>query len=152
MTRAWFSWVVFCALAATLGCRSPSSDWNGTWKLNPSKSSFQGPTFTISISKDGEYGYDDENSRITLSCDGKDRPIGENRTRACVKSGTTAFDLIRKENGVKTSANHWELSRDGEVLTVTAIDFRPSGPVMTTQIVASRISGSGDFGGEWRNT
>lgn len=152
MRRAWLNWAVFCALTASLGCRAPSSDWNGTWKLNPSKSNFKGPTFTISISKDGEYSYDDGNSRSTLSCDGKDRPIGNNRTRACVKSSATVLDLIRKENGVKTSANHWELSPGGEVLTVTATAFGPSRAVTTTQIVASRISGSDDFAGQWRDT
>ena len=152
MRRVWLNWFVFCALAATLGCRAPSPEWNGTWKLNPSKSNFEGPTFTISISKDGEYSYDDGNSRSTLRCDGKDRPIGENRTRACVKNSATVLDLIRKENGVRTSANHWELSAGGKVLTVIATAFGPRGAVTTTQIVASRISGADDFAGQWRNT
>jgi hypothetical protein len=39
-----------------LSCRAPSPDWNGAWKLNPSKSSFQGPIFTISISADEGIG------------------------------------------------------------------------------------------------
>ncbi|HKH97813.1 MAG TPA: hypothetical protein VJ999_01790 [Candidatus Sulfotelmatobacter sp.] len=34
----------------------------------------------------------------------------------------------------------------------TATTFRPSGPVTTGQMVASRISGSNDFAGQWRNT
>jgi hypothetical protein len=152
MRSAWFSWVVFCALAATSGCRTPSPDWNGTWKLNPSKSSFQGPVVTISISADGEYRLDDGKSSFTFRCDGKDRPIGNNGTRACVKSSATVLDLIRKENGVKTTASHWELSAGGKVLTWTATAFRPSGPVITSQIVASRISGSNDFAGKWRDT
>ena len=116
-------WVVFCALAATLGCRAPSPDWNGMWKLNPSKSSFHGPTFTISISADGEYGYDDGSSRFTFRCDGKDRSVEKNRTRSCVKSNATALELTQKENGVKTSVSHWELSGDGNVLMSTAPRF-----------------------------
>src|SRR5437588_8434394 len=148
-----FGWVVFCALAATLvGCRTPSADWNGTWKLNPSKGNFQGPTFTISISADGEYRYDDGRSSFTFRCDGKDRPIGENRTRACVKSSTTVLDLTRQENGATTNAYRWELSADEKVLTSTATEFRPSGPVVTNQIVASRMSGSNDFAGQWQDT
>ena len=81
MKRAWCSRVVFCALAAILGCRAPSPDWNGTWKLNPTKSSFQGQVLTISISADGEYRFDEKSSH-TIRCDGKDRPIGNNRTLA----------------------------------------------------------------------
>ena len=152
MRNARFDWVIFCALAATLGCRAPSPDWNGTWKLNPSKSNFQGPILTISISADGEYRYDDGSSSFTFRCDGKDRPIGKNRKEACVKSSATALDRTRKENGVKTNAYHWELSAGGKVLTFTATAFRPSGPVITGQVFASRMSGSNDFAGQWRDT
>lgn len=61
------------------------------------------------------------------------------------------MDLTQEENGVRTSANHWELSADGKVLTVTATAFRPSGPVITAQVVASRMSGSNDFAGQWQD-
>ena len=71
MRNAWFSCVIFCALAATSACRKPSPDWNGTWKLNPSKGNFQGPIFTISISADGEYRYDDGRSSFTFAAMGR---------------------------------------------------------------------------------
>src|ERR1022692_148336 len=151
MGRAWFSWAVFCVLVATLGCRAPSPDWNGIWKVNSSKSNFKGAVVAISISN-GEYRWESGNSSFTFRCDGKDRPIGNNRTRACVKRSASVLDFIRKENGVKTGANHWELSADGKVLTATTTAFGPSGPVITNQIVASRISGSTDFAGKWRDT
>lgn len=154
MRNVRFGCVVVCALAAIfVGCRrAPSPDWNGTWKLNPSKGDFQGPILTISISADGEYHYDDGSSSFTFRCDGRDRPIGKNRTRACVKSSTTVLDLTQKENGVKTGTSHCELSRDGKVLTVTATSFRPVSPVVTGQLVAERVSGSSDFAGQWRDT
>lgn len=145
-------WVIFFVLAATLGCRTPSPDWNGTWKLNPSKSNFQGPIFSISISADGEYRYDDGSVTIAFRCDGKDRPMGKNHTRACVKGSPTVLDLTLKENGVKTTATHWELSPGGKVLMWKTTSFHPSGPVIADQFVASRISGSDDFAGQWRNT
>jgi uncharacterized OB-fold protein len=151
MRNAWFSCSIFCALAAISGCRAPSPDWNGTWKLNPSKGNFQGSIFTISISPDGEYRYDNGTSSFTFRCDGKDRPIGNNRTEACVKSGDSVLDRTRKENGTKTNAYHSELSADGKVLTLTATAFRPTGPVITGQIVASRVSGSNGFAGQWRD-
>lgn len=77
--------------------------------------------------------------------------MGKNRTQACVKSSATALEMIRKENGVKTNAYHWELSAGGKVFTSTATALRPSGPVTVAQIVASRVSGSNDFAGEWRD-
>lgn len=153
MRNTRFRWVVFYALAATLGCRAPAKEWNGRWKLNPSKSSFQGPVITISISANGEYRYDDGSSNFTFRCDGKDRPVGRSRIlQACLKSSATTLDLTRKEDGVKTHAYRWELSADRNVLTAVATALRPSGPAVTGQVVASRISGSNDFSGQWRDT
>jgi hypothetical protein len=151
MKNARLGWVVFCALFATQGCRAPSADWNGTWKLNPTMSSYQGQVLTISISADGEYRFD-ESSSHTLRCDGMDRPIGNNRTGGCVKSGGTVLDITQKENGVKTRATHDELSTDGKVFTTTVTEFRPNGPVITSQIIFSRLSGSSGFAGQWRDT
>jgi hypothetical protein len=151
MKNAWFGWVIFCALAATVGCAAIFPDWNGSWKMNSSKGNFQGPIFTISISADGEYRYDDGRSSFAFRCDGKDRPIGNNRTEACVKSSATVLDRTRKENGAKTNAYHWEISADGKVFAATATAFRPTGPVISDQVVASRISGSNDFAGQWRD-
>lgn len=153
MRNEWLGWIVVVfALFITQGCRAPSPDWNGSWRLNPAKSSYQGTVFTISISGDGDYRYDNGNSSFTLRCDGKDRPMGNGRTQACVKSSDTVLDLTRKENGAKTSVYHWQLSADGTVLTATMTSLGPRGPVDTSQLVASRISGSNDFAGQWRDT
>lgn len=151
MRNAWLGWVVLCALAFISGCRTPSPDWNGTWKLDRSKSNFQGTIFTISISADGEYRYDDGTSSFTFRCDGKDRPIGENRAESCVRSSSTTLARTRRENGVETNAYLWELSDGGEVLTLTGTAFRPAGPVVAAQIVASRMSGLNGFAGQWRD-
>jgi hypothetical protein len=148
MRRAWFGWIVFCAFAATLGCRAPSPDWNGTWKLNSTRSSYQGQILTISISADGEYRFA-ENSSFTLRCDGKDRPIGSNRTRVCVQGGVSVLDITQEENGVKTKATHTELSTDRKIFTSTVTEFGPNGPVITSQAVFSRLSGAKDFAGQW---
>lgn len=68
-----------------------------------------------------------------------------------VQSSVTTLDLTRKENGAKTNTYHWDLSADGKVLTAITIAFSPSGPVTTSQNVASRVSGSHGFAGQWRN-
>jgi hypothetical protein len=120
--------------------------------LNPTKSSYQGQVLTISISADGEYHYDFGNSGFVLRCDGKDRPIGNNRTRACVKGGVTVLDITQKENGVKTRATHAELSTAGNVLRSTVTEFGPNGPIITHQTTFSRLSGSSDFTGQWLDT
>jgi len=151
MRSRWIGGGILCALVCASGCRTPSPDWNGTWTLDLSKSSYQGQVLTISISADGGYRFN-ESSSHTLRCDGKDRPLGNNQTLACVKSGATALDIVLKENGAKTRATHDELSTDGKLFTTTVTEFRPNGPVVTSQIVFSRLSGSNDFAGRWRDT
>lgn len=150
MRKSWFGRIVFCAVAATLGCRAPSPDWNGIWKVNAAKGSIQGQVLTISISADGEYRFD-EGSSHTIRCDGKDQPIGNNRTLVCVRSSTTVLDITAKEDGVKTRVTHDELSADGKVFTTTVTEFRPTGPVNRSQLVFSRLSGSDGFAGRWRD-
>ena len=152
MRNSRIGWFVFCGLVGTLGCRTSSTEWNGAWILNASKSNFQGPSITISISADGEYRYDDGKVSSTFRCDGEYRPIGNNRTQNCVKSSPTTLDRTRKENGIKTNIYHWELSAGGKVFTSTATALRPSGPVITGQFVVSRMSGSDGFAGKWVDT
>jgi len=151
MRNASLGRFVFCALVATSGCGTPSPDWNGTWKLNPGKSNYQGQVLTISVSADDEYRFD-ENSSTTRRCDGKERPIGNNRTIVCVKSGASVLDITQKENGIKTRTTHDELSTDGKSFTTTVTALGPNGPVIAFQTTFSRLSGSNGFAGQWRDT
>jgi hypothetical protein len=151
MRNARLGCIIFCALPAMLGCRAPAKDWNGSWKMDVQKSRFQSHDITISISSDGEYRIDDGFVNNTFRCDGVYRPIGNNRTQACVKSSATTLDRTRIENGVKTNTYHWELSAGGKTFTMTATAFRPSGPVIMGQLVATRSTGSNDFAGEWKD-
>ena len=144
-------WIPLCAFVTTLGCQTPSPDWNGAWVLNPAKSSYQAKVLTISISADSEYRFD-ESSSHTIRCDGKHQSIGNNRTLVCVKSGATALDITVMENGVKSRFTHDQLSSDGQAFTTTVTEYRPSGPAVISRITFSRISGSDGFAGKWRDT
>jgi len=62
------------------------------------------------------------------------------------------LDVTQKENGVKTRSTRDELSTDGTAFTTTVTEFRPNGPVITSQIVFSRLSGSDGFTGQWLDT
>lgn len=137
-------------LLTLLGCRA-SPDWNGTWKLNIAKSSFEGQVLTISVLADGEYRFEGVNSSHNLRCDGKDEPLGKNRTRVCTKSGAAALDIIQKKNGVTIGTTRDELSNDLNTLTTTIIEYRPNGSVVTAKTVFSRLSGAKDLAGKWRN-
>jgi hypothetical protein len=143
-------WVVLLGLTAFLGCRTPSGDWNGDWKLDRSRGNFHGPTYEISRSADGEYRWQSGSGNFTFRCDGIDRPSTNGDTRSCVKTNDHALEIITKENGVKTRVSHWELSPDGKVFTATSTKF-PSGEILA-KTVTSRLSGADDFVGRWLNS
>ena len=107
--------------------------------------------FTVSVESDGEYRWEEGSTTFVFRCDGKFRPMGQDRMQACVKSSATVLDLIRKTDNVTTNAYRWELSNSGTIFTSTATAFHPDGPVVTAQIVASRMSGGADFPGQWRD-
>ena len=103
MRNATLGCIIFCALPAMFGCRPPSKDWNRAWKMDVQTSRLQSHAMTILISPDGEYRTDDGFVKNTFRSDGVYRPIGNNRTQACVKSGATTLDMTRMENGVKVN-------------------------------------------------
>lgn len=144
--------LAFCVTFATLGCRhTPSPDWNGTWKLIPGKSNYPASTLTISISPDGAYSFQ-ESSSNTVRCDGKEQAIVNNRTYVCAKSGSNVLEITVKEKGVRIRTTRDELSTDGSVFTTTVTDLSQNQPPTTHQIAFSRVSGSGGFAGQWRDT
>lgn len=151
MGGARFGLIAFCIFLTISGCRARAPNWDGTWSLNPSKSSFQGLMMTISISGNNEYHYDDGVVSISFRCDGKLRSIGNNRAQKCVQTSPTALDQTLMKNGVKASTIRWELSAGGKVFTSTATLFGSDGAVVRHQLVASRISGSNSFVGQWQD-
>ena len=144
--------VLCCIYALMLGCRTPSADWSGRWRLDPSRSDFHGPVFTILIEKDGTYRWNDGNASFAFLCDGKFKSIGNNRMQACFRRNATTLELLRNEDGVMTNAFKWELSNQGMTFTSTKITYSSDGPSVSAWIVASRISGDSDFAGQWRDT
>jgi hypothetical protein len=149
--KARISCVVFCVLAAETGCLAPSRDWNGKWKLDVSESIFKGQILTIAVLPGNEYQFV-ENSSHSLRCDGKERPIRDNRSLTCVENSTNALDLTLKENGQSTRVTRDEVSTDGRYFTVTVTELLGRGSPTTSKTVYQRVSGSDGFAGQWLDT
>lgn len=137
---------------AALGCSRALPVWDGTWKLNESKSSIAGPNFSITISPEGEYHYDNGTFRYSFRCDGKEYPTTPNRVISCSQTSTFMFDTTSKENGAKVATAQWELSADGKMLTIRGTSIQPDGSVKPGEVVYSRTTASSGFAGGWSNT
>ena len=139
---------------AALGWSMASPVWNGTWKLNASKSTIPGPSFSITISPTGEYHYDNGTYSYSFRCDGKQYSQGPNRMISCLQTSAFVMDTTSKENGGKVSPAHihWQLSADGKTLTSKETSIQADGSVKPRELVYSRTSGSNGFAGGWRDT
>jgi hypothetical protein len=137
---------------AAVSCGVPSKAWNGTWKLNVSKSHIPGNSFIITTTPAGEYHFDDGTNSFNFRCDGKEYPTVANRTLSCIQKSEFLMDSTSKENGKIAATIRRELSADGKMLTHKGTVIRTDGSVKSIENVYTRTSGSMGFAGGWRNT
>ncbi len=143
-------WAFLCvASVIILGCSGPSQDWNGTWKLIPSRSSIPGPSFTITIAPTGDYQIDNGTYSDMYRCDGKEYPLVSGYTMSCVQRNGLVIDSTAKKNGVVATTAHWQLSADGKSLVITLAAVQSNAPAKTKEVVYQRMSGSAGFVGGW---
>lgn len=153
MNRIYLSLTCAWLIAIVPGYSGASALWNGAWKLNVSRSSIPGPSFSITISPTREYHYDNGVSNYSFRCDGKDYPSTPNRTISCVQTGPLAIDTTMRENSTKVATAQWSLSPDGQLLTIKGIASKTGGSVSPKENVFTRVSGAGrTFSGGWTNT
>jgi hypothetical protein len=137
---------------AVSACRRPSPDWNGTWKLNASKSDIPGPSLTVAITAGGEYHTENGTTTGDFRCDEKDYPAGANITVFCAQRSTSVIEITLKKNGSKAVLFHWELSPGGMMLTIKSTSIQADGLAKSNESEYVRLSGSTGFAGGWRKT
>jgi hypothetical protein len=133
-------------------CRRPSQDWDGTWKLNVSRSDIPGPSLTVAITPSGEYHTESGASAGNFRCDEKEYPAAANFTILCAQISTSVMETTLKKDGAKTGTSRWELSPDGKMLTIKSTSIQASGSVKSKESEYVRIAGSTGFAGGWKNT
>jgi hypothetical protein len=135
-------------LIPTVSCRAASPNWNGTWKLDPSKSDIPGPTIVVSISPDGMWH---NSGDWNFRCDGKGYQATDILTVYCTQVNNSDVDITAFKNGSKVVASRWELSSDGKVLSIKSSSFHDDGSVKAKDSRYARTSGSVGFAGGWKN-
>jgi len=133
----------------SLPCFAASPAWDGTWKLNASKSSIPGPIFTIALTPNGEYHVENGTLGYTFGCDGKEYPTSAGRTISCKLDNSLVMDTTSRENGKIVRSDHWQLSSDGSQLTHSGSQPQADGSTKSNFSAFVRISGSAGFAGGW---
>jgi hypothetical protein len=150
MARACCS-LIFVFAVSSRAPASPSSDWNGIWKLDTAKSQIYGPTLRISRSPDGVYHNSGRIGSANFDCDGKGHLVSESLTILCAQKNSDYLEIFGFENGSKVSTAHWELSNHENALTIQSTMRQSDGSANSIEAHYTRTSGSTGFVGGWRN-
>lgn len=86
-----------------------------------------------------------------FSCDGKERQATEILTAFCTQKNNSDLEITSFRNGSKVFTAEWELSPDGNVLTIQSTRFHTDGSVKAKESRYTRTSGSTGFAGGWKD-
>lgn len=148
MPRAFFS---ACIAALTFVAAVPAvaqSPWNGTWKLNPSKSQMTGETFTVT--RNGNmYHYKNGNFEYDYACDGKEYPIFGGQTMSCQQTPTTEETTV-KLNAKTVAVMRDQLEPDGNAFKGTRTNMLPDGGTTVDKATFTRVGQGTGWTGTWK--
>jgi hypothetical protein len=128
------------------------SPFDGTWKLNTSKSHLEGDTMTYADAGSGALKFTDSDQTYTFKPDGSSftTPLGIDRTFA--KTGDDSYTATSKKGGVLLRTTTIKVSSDGKTLLEESKGTKPNGDNFDDTFTYVRTSpGTGLIGG-WKST
>ena len=131
---------VFLIMIA-VGCARLSHDWDGTWRLVPSKSQIPGSNFQITLSEGGEYVLDYGAYKDRFRCDGREHQLSSGKTITCTQTGAFAFDSTARRDGNVMNTARWEVSADQKMLSIKMTAPQSHGPARSKEILYERTAG-----------
>ena len=140
-------------LVALFACSAAWADspFDGTWRLNPTKSHLAGDTMSFDDAGGGALKYTDSDQSYSFKPDGSSftTPMGIERTFQ--KSGE-GYTTTNKKNGLLISTTTWKLSSDGNTLVLESKGTKPNGEMFDNVTTYTRTApGTGLVGG-WKST
>lgn len=146
---------LLCLAAGSLSCMAQATNWNGSWKVDPSSIKFDGPKFTVTPESDGYSVKMGGDAPAKTVCDGRPHaptaaaPAGTMYT--CTKSAT-GYQIETSRAGKKVRKTDLALSRDEKTMTRTSETFPAQGEPFTMTTNSKRVSDGKGFAGEWQQT
>ncbi|MGA7155252.1 MAG: hypothetical protein WBY53_00300 [Acidobacteriaceae bacterium] len=138
-----------CCVAFNLPCLAQANPWNGSWKVDPGATKYDGPVFSIKTDADGftvtRYG----KASPKEVCDGKPHPGMDGDMTTCEKDGS-GYRIEDTKDGKPTVKVMLTMTDDGK-MSKRVIEIYPvDGPSYQVVTGAKRISGGTGWDGTWK--
>jgi hypothetical protein len=146
-------------LAFSLLCASLSpiaahavTPWDGAWKLDQTKSHFEGSTFTYTKKPKGLWNFSDgANISFDFGTDGKPyKTIDAEDTTTTRMENDHSWTYTNEFKGKVLSKTHQEVSADEKTITEHTTSYRPDGSTSESDATYARTSGTKGFEGKWK--
>ena len=140
-----------CMLAAPASLLA-ASPWDGSWKLDLSRSHYEGQSFTYSKGMGTHWKVTAGNVAFEFGTDGKPyATVDPDDTMVATMKGDHELVWDNVSKGQKISTTDETLSGDGKTLTDHTTGTRPDGSKIDETTTYTRESGTG-FMGKWKST
>ena len=128
------------------------SPFDGTWKLNTSKSNLTGDIMHYADAGSGMLKYTDSDQTYTFKPDGSSftTPMGMERT--FLKTGDDSYTATSKRGGVLLRTTTIKVSSDGKTLMEEAKGTKPNGDNFDDTFTYVRTSPGTGLIGSWKST
>ncbi len=149
------------ALAAALLCASMTplaahavTPFDGAWRLDQSKSHFEGTTFTYMKKSNGLWTFSDGGAvTFDFGTDGKPwKTIDADDTTTTKMESDHSWTYTGEFKGKVFSKTHQEVSADEKTMTEHTTSYRPDGTTAESDATYTRITGTKGFEGKWKTT
>jgi hypothetical protein len=144
-----------CAFALALVSTSAlaASPWDGTWKLDRSKSHLTGSSFTYSKNADGTWQFKNGPITFAFASDGQPYPVLDaEHTVTVTFPDPHTMKTVNQFKGKTTSTSVDTLSADGNTLTDVTNGTHEDGSPYTTTETDTRSGPGEGFAGTWTST
>lgn len=148
--KALYLGALTCLLTTSALAASP---WDGTWKLDRSKSHLTGDSFTYSKTANGMWHASFGDLSYDFLPDGKPYPVLDaDHTVTTTMNGDHALTMVSAFKGKTTSTTKETLSADGTTLTDASSGTRADGTSYTSSSTSKRSGTGTGFLGKWVST
>jgi len=144
--------LIACAFALALVSTSAfaASPWDGTWKLNRSKSHFTGASYSYTKTADGKWQVTNGPISVVFAPDGKPYPVLDaDHTMIVTMTDAHTMKTTNQFKGKTTSTSVDTLSADGNTISDVTTGTHEDGSPYTSKETDTRSAPGEGFLGTW---